>query len=246
MSTNIVLLIALILMFNSVCLVSSSNSNSKTNAEQNSDSIITNNQGESVTESASPMRSQSHSEQYLMLSAEQPGHFTPVMNRQVAPGHVTMIGYTTPIVKVGDPIPLEQYLKEQQQQQEQRQTSTYTLPAPTSSSTDQQIAKIIERLTEGIKSSSGETAHSPTTLDLPMSLFVQQQQPPAQTQAQLLDQQPKNTLIQVREPTPGTKSLESDQAKLLNTPAVTQTFSFEDEFNNNRQDFGILKNNKCH
>lgn len=233
MFRNIVLLVTL-LIFDSVLLVSSSNN--KANTERNAETIIANNHGESSTEPASALRSQSHSQQYLMLSAEQPGHFTPLMNREVAPGHVTMIGYTTPIVKVGDPIPLEQYLKEQQQQQEQRQTSTYTLPAPTSSSTDQQIAKIIERLTEGIKSTSGDSAHTSTTLDLPMSLFVQQQEQTAQTQAQ---QQPRSTLIQVREPAPAVKSMDHDQTKLLNTPAVTQ-FSFENEFNNNRQEFGRL------
>lgn len=44
--------------------------------------------------------------EYIMTK---PGEFTMISNKEIAPGHVTMIGFTTPIVKVGAPIPLEEF-----------------------------------------------------------------------------------------------------------------------------------------
>ena len=41
-----------------------------------------------------------------------PGQFQLISNKEVSPGHVTMIGFTTPIVKVGEPVPLEQFLSQ--------------------------------------------------------------------------------------------------------------------------------------
>ena len=47
-------------------------------------------------------------QQQMALMRAKPGQFTLVSNQQVGPGHVTMIGYTTPIVKVGGIVKIDQ------------------------------------------------------------------------------------------------------------------------------------------
>ena len=47
-------------------------------------------------------------QQQIALARAKPGQFTLVSNQQVGPGHVTMIGYTTPIVKVGGIVKIDQ------------------------------------------------------------------------------------------------------------------------------------------
>lgn len=47
------------------------------------------------------MIAQTGIQQRMSMIGAKPGQFTLVSNHQVGPGHVTMIGYTTPIIKVG-------------------------------------------------------------------------------------------------------------------------------------------------
>ncbi|KAH7638854.1 hypothetical protein HUG17_2887 [Dermatophagoides farinae] len=97
-----------------------------------------------------------------LLRSTEPGQFIPITNREVGEGHVTMIGYTTPIVKVGDPIPIEQYLREQRlihdrnQQQQPHQQSIQTVSSnvpqliPASPTSQEEFARILQRLSQNI------------------------------------------------------------------------------------------------
>lgn len=72
-------------------------------------------------------------QQHMALMRAKPGQFTLVSNQQVGPGHVTMIGYTTPIVKVGGIVKMDQIAPGQSVSRHQGESSAAAAAAPPSS-----------------------------------------------------------------------------------------------------------------
>lgn len=110
---------------------------------------------------------------------------------EVVPGHVTMIGYTTPIVKVGEPIPISQYLKEQEIQsnknlQYREEPFKSSLRLPISESSQEKLASIIARMTntDGNKLIETEqtSSNKPMSTNTPLQILL-----PNDSQDQLLD-----------------------------------------------------------
>ncbi|OTF82926.1 hypothetical protein BLA29_012438, partial [Euroglyphus maynei] len=95
-----------------------------------------------------------------LLQSTEPGQFVPLANQKLGEGHVTMIGYTTPIVRVGDPIPLEQYLREQRQiHDHQEQQSMQTRPLSSSSQ-----GEFLARLNQQLQSNHGNNPVTESSL----------------------------------------------------------------------------------
>ncbi|UXI19665.1 hypothetical protein NH340_JMT05608 [Sarcoptes scabiei] len=110
---------------------------------------------------------------------------------EVVPGHVTMIGYTTPIVKVGEPIPISQYLKEQEIQsnknlQYREEPFKSSLRLPISESSQEKLASIIARMTNTDRNKLIETeqtsSNKPMSTNTPLQILL-----PNDSQDQLLD-----------------------------------------------------------
>ena len=144
---------------------SSSSSSSATKPQQRTGSVESSN---SVTSSPS------NSQRLLqLLQSTEPGRFIPLSNQEIGDGHVTMIGYTTPIVRVGEPIPIEQYLREQRQFHEQHQQQQPILQQG-------EISRILERLNQKFYSNNNNNPVTESSLassaqestDIPLRLLL--------------------------------------------------------------------------
>ncbi|KAH9426993.1 hypothetical protein DERP_011663 [Dermatophagoides pteronyssinus] len=188
---------------------SSSSSSSATKPQQRTGSVESSN---SVTSSPS------NSQRLLqLLQSTEPGRFIPLSNQEIGDGHVTMIGYTTPIVRVGEPIPIEQYLREQRQFHEQHQ---HQQQQPILQQGE--ISRILERLNQKFYSNNNNNPVTESSLassaqestDIPLRLLLTPNPSLMQQQHHIND----NNLLIHKEHFSRQDQQAINNAKLLNIP----------------------------